>query len=173
MEGNTDSSNGMNSGETDEEKVEGRTPKEVLSELIMHVNTLDEKINTINDSMAEIKDMQLVNKLDIINLNSEIKRIGMNAPEITPEMAENLKRISEILENAKVATKWKEMEKDVEAIKYRLVEMESPGESRKKQEPPKEAKPEKRKEEKFKTCKQCGSVLKPGGKFCGKCGKKV
>ena len=131
----------------------GPDDKKVIAELITHVNKLESRIKDVQTSLSDMNDLQLLNKLDIINLKNEIDKLKMVLPggegeevaefELPPEMPSA----------------------PIERLK------EEPEEAPPKPKPrPKEVK---EKPKNFLVCKKCGAIMPKNAKFCGKCGKKV
>lgn len=51
---------------------------------------VEEKINVIRDKLEELEDLELVNKLDLINLKNDLERIKLTSQVASPEMGERL-----------------------------------------------------------------------------------
>lgn len=119
--------------------------KKIVTELITHLNTLEEKIKAIKEEISEIKDAELIDKLDIINLSNQLERIKLTMPDISPETKNELEHISKLLEKVKDV---KRLQKEIEKIekKLKIKKME---------------------------CPKCGFKVDEGDKFCGKCGERL
>lgn len=50
-------------------------------------NVIKEKLTSIQDQLSELKDLQIINQLDIINLKNEIEKLGFNALSIPPRVS--------------------------------------------------------------------------------------
>ncbi|RLI98464.1 MAG: hypothetical protein DRO99_00675 [Candidatus Aenigmatarchaeota archaeon] len=93
--------------------------KDIIKQLITHMNTVEDKINLVKDSIAETEDLIMVNKLDIINLKNQIEKLKLSTPEVSPETLNKLRSIEEVADKLQI-DKWKNMEKDIEGIKSYL-----------------------------------------------------
>ena len=51
--------------------------KKLLSNIIDYLNKIEDRINVIEANVSQIKDLELVNKLDIINLKNEIEQVKL------------------------------------------------------------------------------------------------
>lgn len=51
--------------------------KKVIQELIKHVNELDGKVKDLDSSISDFSDLEIMNKLDIINLKNEIDKLKL------------------------------------------------------------------------------------------------
>ena len=169
----------------------------IIQELITHINSLEQKINMLKEEISEENDLQTVNRLDIINLKNEIEKIKISVPVLTPDIADKLKGMEKLMNKQDYTSNTQKMADDIEQLK-KLVRGISPeaieeiqGEISSLYEMTSKSRPEKArpssdviemkkrlKELETKTvpiphCKKCGAVLKPGIKFCGRCGRKV
>jgi len=86
----------------------------IIPEIITHINRLEEKINTFKESIQEAKDLQTVNKLDIINMKNEIEQIKLSMPTLSPESVERVKATEKLSERVK---KTEEIEADIDKLK--------------------------------------------------------
>ena len=98
--------------------------KNIIKEIITHLNTLEEKLKTLNDGIKEAEDLVTVNKLDIINLKNEIEKIKLSIPEVSLDTLNKLKELEKITASTEQIEKWKRLEKDVGTIKTRMEEKE-------------------------------------------------
>jgi len=116
--------------------------------------SVESKIKNLSERMSELKDLQMMNKLDIINLKNEVDKVKFT---IIPKQRESVQ----------LAIK-KKAEKEEDDIASKIINMfhhKKPEEIK-----PLIAKPRKLKATK---CPECGNTLIEGAKFCGKCGKKL
>lgn len=191
--------NGEDTSETPETGTRGKD--KIIPEIITHINKVEEKINMLKESIKEAKDLQTVNKLDIINLKNEIEQIKLSIPTISPETAERIRAMDKLSERAGKA---ENIEADVDKLKSDMKKLEPAKVSAalnmlqqkmdelEKGTPKKAArvpipkefslrleKLEKRMESlrkaapRVNACKKCGAALSPKAKFCGKCGAKL
>ena len=176
--------NELGIGVAEEEKPKSKQEM-VITELISHINSLEEKINTINNNLSEIKDVQLVDKLDIINLKNETEKIRTSTRSITPETQQTIEEVHELADDIKHIKKIKNLEKTINDLKKELeknfkeienlrvlykgiVTKISPASSKKILET---RKPLKRNEKQNKQCIECKKILPWKSKFCTGCGK--
>jgi len=172
----------------------------IIQELITHINNLEQKINMLKEEISEENDLQTVNRLDIINLKNEIEKIKISVPVLTPDIADKLKGMEKLMEKQDHTGNTQKMADDIEQLKKlvrgispeaieeiqgeisSLYEMTSKGrpEKAEKAQPSRDVIEMKKRLEELETktvpiphCKKCGAVLKPGIKFCGRCGRKV
>lgn len=166
-------------------QIETKEKKKIISEMIAHINRVEEKINTLKEGMRDIKDLQTVNKLDIINLKNEIEQIKLSIPTLSPENIERVKAMEKLAEKAEKAEeikddvdKLKSDMKKLDMIQKKLAEIEKIHANRRVTKDVKTKPrhmlhiPDRLKRTKIKKCKKCGAVLIPKAKFCGRCGAK-
>jgi ribosomal protein L40E len=88
--------------------------KKLLSNIIDYLNKIEERIKTLEINLSEMKDLELVNKLDIINLKNEIEQIklikgistsGHSVEEIMSYMKNLENRLQKIESTAPTETK--------------------------------------------------------------------
>ena len=58
--------------------------KKVKREIIKHLNELEGKMRDIQGSVSDVNDLQIINKLDIINLKNEIDKIKLLMEQTLP-----------------------------------------------------------------------------------------
>jgi len=103
----------------------------VISELITHVNRLEQKINSFQETISEINDVELVNKLDIINLKNGLEKLKLTLPSISQEQASNLQEIANLAEGTSVkeilsiGKRVDEISNKIGAFEERVAETES------------------------------------------------
>jgi ribosomal protein L40E len=85
--------------------------KKVKREIIKHLNELDGKMRDIQTSVSDVNDLQIINKLDIINLKNEIDKIKLLMEQTLP-----LEKVEEIPEEKPAPKK----EKPLELKGYRI-----------------------------------------------------
>ncbi len=61
--------------------------------------SLEEKLNTIMSKLTELEDLQLVNKLDIINLKNEIEKLKLTTSVPSPETIEKIRELGKFAEH--------------------------------------------------------------------------
>lgn len=115
-----------------------------INDIIKRLMKMEDKVMAVEDHLSEINDLQLINKLDIINLKNEMDRmsIGIRAPAAVMPPAQ------------KVAA---------------LPSRPKPVEVKRPLPPPKPIVIEKSPEN---VCKSCGAWVPPSARFCTKCGKR-
>jgi chromosome segregation ATPase len=91
--------------------------KSIIKEIITHLNSLEEKIKTLNDNVDETEDLVTVNKLDIVNLKNSLERIKISMPEVSPDTLSKLRNVEKITENMKKMESLDRIEKDIEVLK--------------------------------------------------------
>ncbi|MBM3304116.1 MAG: zinc-ribbon domain-containing protein [Candidatus Aenigmarchaeota archaeon] len=172
----------------------------IIQELITHINSLEQKINMLKEELSEANDLQTVNRLDIINLKNEIEKIKISVPVLAPDIADRIKGMEKLMEKQDHTGSIQKMIGDMEQLKkavrgispetieemqseisalYEMVSRRQPQEQAGAQ-PSKEVAELKKQlaELEIKAvpvphCSKCGAVLKPGARFCGRCGKKL
>ncbi len=88
-------------------------------------NVTKEKINSIQDKLSEIKDLQLVNKLDIMNLKNEIEKLQFNILSLPPETVKKIQDLVKLSGETKEFEKLKSISNEFDNIKKRLQKVES------------------------------------------------
>ena len=89
--------NGEDISETPEQ-AGAKGKNKIIPEIITHINKLEEKINMLKEGIQEAKDLQTVNKLDIINLKNEIEQIKLSMTTLSPESIENIRALEKLSE---------------------------------------------------------------------------
>ncbi len=164
----------------------------IIQELITHINNLEQKINTLREELDKENDLQTVNRLDIINLRNEIEKIRISLPALSSDAADKAKgaekqdnavirRIRDDIEQLKKMVHdlnpevIEEMQGEISAL-YEAVSRQPSGKTR----PNEEMAALKKRLNELESrnvpaprCRKCGALLKPGTRFCGKCGKKL
>lgn len=110
-------------------------PKARFDEILKRVEELETHLKQLKSGLEEIKDMQLMEKLDMVNLKNEVERVEMANPEIAKQNDD--------------ARSIQELRIELDQIRQQL----SAG--------------------RLNVCKNCGSVVESGSKYCGNCGGKV
>lgn len=87
----------------------------IISEIITHVNQLESRINSLEESISEANDLQIVNKLDIINLKNELEKVKLAFPAVSPENIERFQQLSKSLDKSSFQSV-KELEKKVDDV---------------------------------------------------------
>lgn len=77
---------------------------------------LEEKLNNISSKLTELEDLQLVNKLDIINLKNEIEKLRLTTSAPSPEILERIRELGKIVENAEEFKKLKNVTDNIDKI---------------------------------------------------------
>ncbi len=94
--------------------------KNIIKELIAHINSLEEKIGSLNESITESRDLSMVNKLDIINLKNQTEKIKLSLPNISPDMIRKMRQLEDMPGGRRGSEKMKAIEKEIKIIKSRL-----------------------------------------------------
>lgn len=74
-------------------------------------NTIKEKIKMIQGTASELNDLQLINKLDIINLKNEIEKLKLSSQPLSPDMQNDIYNMSKILKDMKKTQKTEDIKK--------------------------------------------------------------
>jgi ribosomal protein L40E len=77
---------------------------------------MEEKLKTLSSKLAELEDLQLVNKLDMVNLKNEIENLKLTFSVPSPEALESIKELGKIAENAEVFSKLKDLARNVDRL---------------------------------------------------------
>jgi chromosome segregation ATPase len=96
-----------------DEITNGGKDRKIISELITHINQLESKIASLEETISETSDLQTVNKLDIINLKNELEKIKLVFPSVSPEQIGKFQEISKMLESSSLR-EFREIEKKIE-----------------------------------------------------------
>jgi len=88
---------------------------------------LEEKLNTISSKITEIQDLQLVNKLDIINLKNEIEKINLTVSAPSLETVKNIREMGKIAEHIGNFKDIKNLLKNIDKIMAQVDEMKPEG----------------------------------------------
>ena len=177
--------------------------RDIIKEIITHLNAIEEKINLLKESMEETNDLVTVNKLDIINLKNEIEKIKLSIPEVSPDTLAKLRELEKLSEKVGRLDKWKRMEKEIENLKVamqktgsaslneitsalellnqRLRKLESEAELKRHKEQHKRAidrlkrrvETVEEKTARLIHCPGCGALVREDARFCSRCGKKI
>lgn len=129
---------------------------------------LEEKLTTLADQLEELKDLELVNKLDIVNLKNEIEQLKYTVLSISPETDKRIRELVELSKNIETLQQIKSLKDDVNGMKYQLQKLQPEmlqdvlNKIRSAPSRPQEQR-----------CVKCGSALSLFGKYCGKCGQKI
>jgi chromosome segregation ATPase len=176
--------------------------KGIIKELIAHINSLEDKIKLLSDTIAETEDLVTVNKLDIVNMKNGLEKLKISMPEVSPDTINKLRELESITENIGQVDKWKNIEKEIEALKSQpksgkvrginevIAGMEFMGQRIEKLEAElgkvRSAKPKaavsdlskriesvEKKTSLIKHCPSCNAIVNRKAAFCSKCGKPV
>ncbi|MBI4021176.1 MAG: hypothetical protein HY369_02955 [Candidatus Aenigmarchaeota archaeon] len=79
------------------------SPK-IITELIAHVNELEQRIASLQETVSEYHDVQLVGKLDVINLKNEVDKMKLALPSVTEDQMQALQQVSQWLDKSSVKT---------------------------------------------------------------------
>lgn len=103
----------------------------IIQELITHINKLESRINSIQDTISETKDLQTVNKLDIINMKNEMDKVKIVLPSISAEQAEQIQAISKFIEQGSksnfsdIIRKIQSVDNNMNSLNQRIISLES------------------------------------------------
>ncbi len=142
----------------------------LLSDMAARLGGLEQRVAELADALGEVKDLELVNKLDLLNLANQLERVRMT----TPGVAEAAQKGDELgkLEQAVAG-----LEADVsqlksggggesgiaarvEALGQRLALLERAGKAGMARMPAPAGD----------RCASCGAQARGGARFCGTCG---
>jgi chromosome segregation ATPase len=178
------------------------TDKNIIKEIITHLNTLEKKINLLNENITETEDLVTVNKLDIVNLKNAIEKMKISMPEVSQDTINRLKELESVTENIGQIGRLKNMENEIESLKSAIrgtkqkglsdvvagmefisqkiekMESELKDMKRKKHEKAigslhKRIETVEKKTSFIKHCPGCHAIVSERAAFCGKCGKKI
>ncbi|MBI4181415.1 MAG: hypothetical protein HY520_00405 [Candidatus Aenigmarchaeota archaeon] len=76
--------------------------KKMIAELISHLSQLEQKMTGLEETIADASDLQLVNKLDIINLKNELEKLRLSVPTLEEDQVEALRQFSALAEKGAV-----------------------------------------------------------------------
>jgi predicted nucleic acid-binding Zn-ribbon protein len=167
--------------------------------LMIRIGSLEQKIKMLREEIEEQTDLQTVNRLDIINLKNELERVKMSVPVLSPDIVDRIKGMEKLVSKQDKAGDFGKLAEDVGKLKDQMKSVnpktleEIQGEIASlydmlKSQPssgqktafarPKEidemlARLDALEGSQPERCPKCGSELKAGTKFCGKCGKKL
>ncbi len=144
--------------ESTTDSTDSKPKDKLVQEIITHINTIEQKVNSLKDTIAETKDMIIVNQLDIINLKNEIDKLRLTTNAVSPESAEMLQNLGKSLEKTKKIDMLDDVINEINKIKQEMKNIKQ-AETIKKTGP--------------KKCSECGAKLSETARFCKKCGKKV
>jgi len=154
-----------------------KTARQIYGMAIAHTVQREERDDARQAQVEEIKDMELINRLDIINLKNEIDQLKMTLPEAIGQVPKE-----DLLELVKVAEKVK----DLKALKQSMDQMmelkskleDHPEEIRRIREEILELKNRLsfhhgQSVGQVPVCGHCGAELPPVAKFCKLCGTRA
>ena len=95
--------------------------KNIIKELIAHINALEDEIKLLSENISETEDLVTVNKLDIINLKNGLEKMKISMPEVSPDMINKLKELESITGNIGQLEKWKNMESEMKSLKSNVL----------------------------------------------------
>lgn len=78
--------------------------------------SLEERLNTLSSKLTELEDLQLVDKLDIINLKNELEQLKLTTSVPSPETLQRVKELGKIVENVEEFKKLADMAKNMDKI---------------------------------------------------------
>lgn len=78
-------------------------PKASLDDTLRRVEELESQVRALKKGLEEVKDIQLVEKMDILNLKNEIESIEMASPQFSKakEESRSILELTEELEEMK------------------------------------------------------------------------
>ncbi|MFH1978368.1 MAG: hypothetical protein ABIJ92_03520 [Candidatus Aenigmatarchaeota archaeon] len=76
-----------------------------------------DQLKAIQDQLFEIKDLQIVNKLDIINLKNSLENVRLSSSTITPETEDKMKEMLEITKKLDKFKKLDDLVNDINILK--------------------------------------------------------
>jgi len=91
--------------------------KNIIKEIIAHLNSLEEKIKLLSDNIAETEDLVTINKLDMVNLKNGLEKLKISMPEVSPDTMNKLRELESITENIGQIGRWKKIEEEIDNIK--------------------------------------------------------
>ncbi len=165
------------------------------------LNRLEQSVNELAAQLAEFHDIQLIDKLDLVNMKNEIERLRLVLPAIAPENEERFAAINALVEKADTIKKIQSLAEDVDTLKKEIAPKESrdakwlhnqveiltervagletggPASRRLALIEERLARMEqlgnKSLVDKLRQCGACGAPLKDKAQFCGSCGKRL
>lgn len=87
----------------------------------------EEKLNATSNKLTELEDMQLVNKLDIINLKNEIEKLKLTVSVPSPETLQNIRELGKLAEHVEDFKNLKGMTKNIEKLMVHVEEIKPEG----------------------------------------------
>ncbi len=87
--------------------------------------SVEDLLKTIRDKLTELEDMQLVNKLDIINMKNELDKIGLTSAT-SPDAVEKMESLSRLLEKSDRIKKIERAYEDIEKVKSQIEKAKPP-----------------------------------------------
>jgi regulator of replication initiation timing len=75
-------------------------PNATLDSILKRVEELEKRVESLVKDLEDVKDIQLVEKMDIVNLKNEIESIEMTSPQIS-RGREETRSIEELTEELK------------------------------------------------------------------------
>lgn len=78
--------------------------------------SLEDKLNTLSSKLTELEDLQLVNKLDIINLKNELEQVKLTASLPGPETLQRITELGKIVENVEEFKKLMGLVKNIDKV---------------------------------------------------------
>jgi chromosome segregation ATPase len=169
-----------------EDDFKGKKTENVIAALIKHANSLEQQMSTLEEKISELNDLQLLNKLDIINLKNEIEKMRLTVPAVSPETTSMIHELEKLAEKTGDVKKLRDLAGDVDRIEHdikKLKESSRPSkfpvekinaiEKRVEENKRKLSEVGKRVHREIKRCGKCHTILVKDARFCGNCGKRV
>ena len=110
---------------------EKSTKGSIIQEIITHLNNIEEKISALNEVVSESKDIQLVNKLDIVNLKNDIEKLKLSSSPISHDQVARLSELMRTVDSlpigdiASIGKGLEELSKAAAGMDERLSALES------------------------------------------------
>lgn len=88
---------------------------------------LEERLNTISSKLTELEDLQLVDKLDIINLKNEIEKLQLTTSVPDPETLERIRELGKLAEHLEEFKRLKELAGKMDKLMAEVRKMKPEG----------------------------------------------
>jgi len=94
--------------------------KQVIKEIIKRLNEMDQHMDDLVVQLAEYHDIELVDKLDIVNLRNEIEKVRLVIPSLAPENEERFAAIMDLAQRTDKLKALQDLSNDVKELKKHI-----------------------------------------------------